>query len=82
MSDSPHEDFLFDFRTCSFKVRNIHPLIGDKDGSRMGRYVLRNCTIDSDSEPFKKYYNVPTSKIYVSINGRENLLSDESPVMQ
>lgn len=82
VSDSPHEDFLFDFRSCSFKVRNIHPLIGDKDGSRMGRYVMRNCTIDSDSDPFKKTYNVPTSEIYISINGREKKLTDESPFMQ
>ncbi len=82
ISDTTYEDFLFDFKNCRFKIRNIHPLIGDKDGSRMGRYVLTNCTIDSDSDPFKKYYNVPTSEIYVSINGREKRLSDESSVMQ
>ncbi len=81
ISDSRREDFLFDFSDCSFKVRNIHPIIGDKDGSRMGRYVFRNCIIDSDSEPFKKNYNLTTSEIYISINGRETKLSNESPVM-
>lgn len=64
----PVEDCLMDFRRCRFTLRGIRPLIGDRDGERMGCYRFRRCRIDADAAPFTKQYNVHESDIYLGWN--------------
>ncbi len=74
LSQAPSENYLFSFRRCRFAMKNIHPLIGDKDGDREGCYAFRNCSYITDEELFVKYFNLPTSELYLTVNGKKTRL--------
>ena len=71
LSQAPSENYLFSFKRCRFTMKNIHPLIGDKDGDKEGCYAFRNCSYVADKEPFVKRFNIHTSELYLIVNGKK-----------
>lgn len=72
LANRPWDDCLYSFSGCKFKIKGTHPLIGDRDGNKAGAYEFSDCEVEIEgNEPFTKTYNVPTSKIYISVNGKK-----------
>ncbi|MBQ7622325.1 MAG: hypothetical protein IJS66_01115 [Bacteroidales bacterium] len=66
----PFEDeFVYNFVRCRFRMRGVHPLIGDRDGDKAGSYLFRNCRVDAPGPVFDKYYNVSSSRINLDVKG-------------
>ena len=72
LANRPWDDCLYSFTRCKFYIKGTHPLIGDRDGNKAGAYEFKECEVELDGhEPFTKTYNVPTSGIYISVNGKK-----------
>ncbi|MBR3519387.1 MAG: hypothetical protein IKN77_04635 [Paludibacteraceae bacterium] len=65
------------FRDCDFRLRGIHPIVGDKDSNRKGYYEFHNCVINSDDRAFQKKYNVLTGDVSLLLKDCKVVSNDE-----
>lgn len=72
-------DASYDFEDCKFNIHNYACLIGDKDGDRRGKYVFRNCQLESDGRLFQKRYNQGSGNIVVTIENSTCKSIDKVP---
>lgn len=73
------DDAFYDFEDCKFNIHNYACLIGDKDGDRRGKYVFRNCQLESDGRLFQKRYNLGSGNIVVTIENSTCKSIDKMP---
>lgn len=70
-------DVGYSFSSCTFNVKNIDLLIGDKDGNRKGFYEFKKCDIHSNRGLFLKKYNSGMGNIEIVLNNTKCQSMDE-----
>lgn len=64
----PQQNLSYTFRRCSFKLKNVGCVIGDKDADCKGLYSFSNCSINTNGRAFAKRYNKNQGNIIVKVS--------------
>ena len=63
------ENVYTSFQNCTFEVKNVCSIIGDKDGETAGLCTFRNCSVNTDGELFVRAYNPGAGNVRIRTRG-------------
>lgn len=73
----PTEAISYEFNECEFNLKNVSPLIDDRDSRRKGCYTFNKCKIVSDGVLFVRKFRPGKDDIRLKLENCEMVSNDE-----